>query len=342
MIFITDIIKKPADEGSKVAVCNLIYNFQKKYSCEIVTVGCNLELPFVVKNFQLNKLLFKLVFYRYIAHLDSDRVVYIPSQSITSATFIRAKLIGFLASKKVSILSLQPVKYTWFVKIIWPVIRPEHVLTQSSRSGKILKSLGVKTSLLPLGVADKKFYPCDSHNKKKLRRKHSLPGAGRILLHVGHIKRSRNIEWLIEIKRKLPCVTILVIGSTTTVQDIELRVTMEEAGVIIMREFLPEIEEIYQLADYYVFPVLKYDAAIETPLSVLEAMATNLPILTTPFGSLPEAFQEDEHFKFVYSPKDIVAALKKGFSNKCNNREKIRPFTWNTIADKLHEMIQNL
>jgi len=110
MIFITDIIRKPLDEGGKVGAFNLIYNFQKKYPCEIVTVNCNLELPFATKDFRLNKLLFGKAFYEYIKVLASDRILYIPSQSITLATFVRAKLLACITSKQVSILSLQPVK----------------------------------------------------------------------------------------------------------------------------------------------------------------------------------------------------------------------------------------
>lgn len=339
MIFITDIIKKPLDEGAKVGAFNLIYNFQKKYPCEIVTVNCDLELPFATKNFRLNKLLFSKAFYEYIKVLPSDRILYIPSQSITLATFVRAKLLGYFTSKQVNVLSLQPVKYSCFAKVIWPVIRPVHILTQSSHSAKRLESVGVKASILPLGVDDKKFYPCDNRKKAELKKKYSLHADGGVLLHIGHIKRSRNIEWLIEVKRRLPDVTILVVGSTTTVQDEEFRILIEKEELIVMREFISSIEEIYQLADWYVFPVLKNNAAIETPLSVLEAMATNLPVLTTCFGSLQDTFCPNEYFKFVNSPNDIVIALKEGFSGNCNNREKIRPFTWDAIADKLHEMI---
>jgi len=339
MIIITDIIKFPFDEGAKVGAFNLIYNFQKKYPCEIVTVNCNLELPFATKNFRLNKLLFSKTFYEYIKVLAGDRILYIPSQSITPATFVRAKLLGYMTSKQVGILSLQPVEYSCFVKVILPIIRPAHILAQSSHSAKRLSSIGVKASILPLGVDDKKFYPCDDKKKKELRTKYSIDLDNKILLHVGHIKRSRNIEWLIEVKRRLPDVTILVVGSTTTVQDEAFRILIEKEGLIVMREYISNIEEIYQLADWYVFPVLKNDAAIETPLSVLEAMATNLPVLTTRFGSLPDTFCQDELFRFINSPEDIVIALKEGFSGNCNNREKIRPFTWDAIADKLYEMI---
>jgi len=298
-----------------------------------------MELPFATKNFHLNKLLFSKAFYEYIKMFPSERILYIPSQSITSATFVRAKLLECMTSKQVSILSLQPVKYSCFEKVIWPVIRPVHILAQSSHSAKRLTSIGVRTSILPLGVDDKKFYPSENRKKAELRKKYSLDTGAEILLHVGHIKRSRNIEWLIEVKRRLPDVTILVVGSTTTVQDEEFRILMEKGGLIVMREYISNIEEMYQLSDWYVFPVLKNNSAIETPLSVLEAMSTNLPVLTTSFGSLPDTFHQDEHFRFINSPEDIVIALKEGFSGNCNNREKIRPFTWETIADRLHEMI---
>jgi glycosyltransferase involved in cell wall biosynthesis len=202
-----------------------------------------------------------------------------------------------------------------------------------------LESLGVKTHTLPLGVDNKRYCPCGNHEQSDLRSKYSLPASGTVLLHVGHIKRTRNIEWLIEVKRKLPDMSILVVGSTTTIQDEGFRVLIEKEGLIVRREYIPKIEELYQLADCYVFPVLKYNAAIETPLSVLEAMATNLPILTTRFGSLPDTFHENDHFKFINGPDDIVEALRNGFPEHCNNREKIYPFTWEAIADRLHQLV---
>ena len=114
---------------------------------------------------------------------------------------------------------------------------------------------------------------------------------------------------------------------------------MEKEGLIVVHKYIPSIEEMYQLADWYVFPVLKNDAAIETPLSVLEAMSTNLPVLTTRFGSLPDTFHEDKHFKFVSDPNDNVETLRNGFPDNCKNREKINPFTWEAVADCLHELV---
>lgn len=339
MIIVTDILKFPIDEGAKVASLNLIQSYKKKYPCEIITINSNGKLPFDYDNFRLNKLLFNKTFYNNIRFSQHNKILYIPSQSITPATFVRAKLLRFYTGKEVNILSLQPVKYSLLTKITVSAIRPASIITQSSTLAKQLEAMGIKTSNLPLGVNDKKFCECDHDKKNGLRKKYSFDLDNKILLHVGHIKRSRNIEWLIDVKKRLPDMTILVVGSTTTFQDNEFRALMEKAGLIVMREYIANISEVYQLADYYVFPVQKYDAAIETPLSVLEAMATNLPILTTRFGSLPDTFAEDERFRFVDNPADIVAMLKNGFPDHCDNREKTRPYTWDTIADRLHEMV---
>lgn len=339
MNIITDILKSPFDEGAKIAALNLIQAYNKKYPCKICTINCNCKLPFVVNNFRLNKLLIDNRFYRHVKGTSHKKILYVPHSSITPATFVRAKLIRFYTGKEVNILSLQPVKYSFPAKIIVSAIRPARVLTQSFDLAKQLEEMGIKTSVLPLGVNDKKFRDCDNAKKTKLREKYSLDPDGKILIHVGHIKRARNIEWLMEVKKYLPKVNILVVGSTTTVHEEDLRRLLEKKGIIVLREYIPSIEEMYQLADWYVFPVLRNDAAIETPLSVLEAMSANLPVLTTRFGSLPDTFRQDDHFKFVNGPNDIVEALRNGFPDNCKNREKINPFTWEAVADRLHELV---
>jgi len=339
MLIVTDILKSPFDEGAKVAAFNLIENVDKNFQCDIITINNNCELPFDFNNFRLNKVLFDKIFYDKIKFSKHNKVLYIPHSSITLATFVRAALLRLFTSKKICVLSLQPVKYGLLTKMAISAIRPLNVITQSSALAKQLEVMGIKTSILPLGVDDEKFCECDHNKKIGLRKKYSIDLDNKILLHVGHIKRSRNIEWLIEVKRRLPDVTILVVGSTTTVQDNEFRGLIEKSGLTVMREYIPNISEVYQLADYYVFPVQKYNAAIETPLSVLEAMATNLPVLTTRFGSLPDTFKEDEHFRFIDSPEDIVGVLKNGFPAHPNNREKARPYAWDAVADRLHEIL---
>ena len=339
MIIVTNILNHPFDEGSKVSVFSIIQSYKKKHTCEIIDVNGNCELPFKVIKFRLNKLLFNYKFYGHVKYASGKNVLYIPNSSITPATFVRAKLLNIFTSKNISILSLQPIAYNIFNRFMISMIRPKKVITQSLRLANQLEGMGIKTSILPLGVDDKKFHERDCNKIKELRKKYSINLDQKIILHVGHIKKNRNIKWFVKVKKCLPNINILIIGSTSTYQEKAIRCTLEGMGIIVIRDYIPLIEEIYQLADYYAFPVQNRKAAIETPLSVLEAMATNLPILTTRFGSLNETFKEDKYFRYINSPEDIIAAIKKGFPDKCNNREKIRPFTWEKIADKLHELI---
>ena len=57
-------------------------------------------------------------------------------------------------------------------------------------------------------------------------------------------------------------------------------------------EYITHLEEIYALSDCYVFPTTDRRYCVEMPLSVLEAMSCNLPMLTTRFGALPGVFEE--------------------------------------------------
>jgi glycosyltransferase involved in cell wall biosynthesis len=144
----------------------------------------------------------------------------------------------------------------------------------------------------------------------------------------------------LQMKEKLPTIEVIIAGSTYNQDDKELYKRLVDEGIRIFSEYIPRMEDIYNLADFYIFPVLREDGAIETPLSVLEAMACNLPVITTRFGSLPDTFKEDEYFHYVHSSEEIVAIIKNMKKGNCNNREKIKPYTWKQIARQLVDIIE--
>ena len=196
-----------------------------------------------------------------------------------------------------------------------------------------LERMNIQADILPIGIDVERYRPPE--DKRRLREKYGIEAERRVLLHVGHIRESRNIEWMLEIATALPEIQIILVGSTSTKRDDALSRRLEQARILVFKDYLASIEEVYQLADVYCFPVILADAAMETPLSILEAMATNLPIVTTAFGRLPEQFSEDDYFRYIASPRDIVESLADGFGENCNNREKIKPYTWKATADRL-------
>jgi glycosyltransferase involved in cell wall biosynthesis len=100
------------------------------------------------------------------------------------------------------------------------------------------------------------------------------------------------------------------------------------------------IEDIYNISNCYVFPTVNRKACIETPLSVLEAMACNLPVISTRFGALSEMFEAGGGLHFVSRQEDILGVLRsvRDSVEKATTREKVKVYSWEEVVRKL-EMI---
>ena len=68
---------------------------------------------------------------------------------------------------------------------------------------------------------------------------------------------------------------------------------LQKEGIIVYDHFIESIEEIYQLSDTYVFPVVDENASIGMPLSILEARACGIPVVSTDYGSVNYFFGDD-------------------------------------------------
>lgn len=339
MVILTDILKNPIDEGAKVATLNLLKHLKRLSHSHIIAVNSDTDLLFIDDFITLNKFLFNLSFYSKIKKHYYRKVLYIPEASITFYSCIRAKLLQLFTGKDIYILSFQPRRYNALSRFIVKIIKPQSIITQSKDTFRYLSDMGITTHILPLGVDDIKYSEFDVSRKNDLRKKYAIQQDKTVLLHVGHIQQSRNLEWLVDVKIKCPDIEVIIVGSTYRLADESLYTKLTNAGIRVFSDYIKNMEDIYNLADYYVFPVKRDDGAIGTPLSVLEALACNLPVITTRFGSLPDVFIEDECFYYVDSIGEVIAILKNIEVRSCNNRKKIELFTWEHIAHQLVEII---
>jgi glycosyltransferase involved in cell wall biosynthesis len=143
--------------------------------------------------------------------------------------------------------------------------------------------------LIPMGVDMEKFKPIREIDKKKrLRKKYGIPLESYSLLHIGHLKIDRNIEFLRTLQNKDTQV-IFAISTSTRKHDAnqdQIKEDLISSGMILIDKYIENIEELYQLSDCYIFPVENPMAAISLPLSILEANACRIPVVTTPFQGI--------------------------------------------------------
>lgn len=344
MIVIADNLQRPFDEGAKIAAKNIIKCFKRhqKRSTYVISLNSNDILSMVDVSFFANKLLLNCNLICCINNQSSKKILYIPSGSASVFSCIRSFLLKLFSGKYVYLLALQPRQYGLISRFLMRYMHPEIIITQSKQSSCYFnEKLNIKSISLPLGVDTGRYYAFDPARKKSTRSTFGISNEKTVLLHVGHIQQSRNLGWLIDVKKEHPEFEIIVVGSTFNARDDKaLYAAFLIEDIKIFREYIPNMAEIYNLADFYVFPVLRQDGAIETPLSVLEAMACNLPVITTRFGSLPDTFKPDKDFFYIDSGEEISNIVTSRTKKTCSNRAKIAPFTWECIAQKIVKVVE--
>ena len=123
----------------------------------------------------------------------------------------------------------------------------------------------------------------------------------------------------------------------------ELVKELQGAGCLVWIKHFDRIEEIYHISDCYVFPTLEPKACIETPLSVLEAMACNLPVVTTRFGALTRAFKEGDGFAFVDDVAGIPGAIDRvRQSGTVRTRAMVLPYSNEEMARQLIDIYKKV
>jgi glycosyltransferase involved in cell wall biosynthesis len=76
----------------------------------------------------------------------------------------------------------------------------------------------------------------------------------------------------------------------------------------------------------------------------MEAMACNLPVVSTRFGALPRVFPEGGGLFFVDKPEDIPRYVEElgSSSVEIKTREKVLPYSWESIVDRLERIYEGL
>jgi len=336
----TEQLAPPYDEGYK----NFTYHLFRESASrgEVLRMGRG-DSEVIDVQVRANRLLLSRSLRRALRDFRPDAVIYVPVSSATAVSLVRAGVLKYYAGNApVAVIGLQPRRYS---RLLRPILRagaPDVIYVQSEAARKGLEVLGLKAAVIHAGVDSERFRPVTPSEKARLREKYGIASEEFVVLHVGHIKERRNLRVLADFA-SIRGLQVVVVGSTSTLRDSDLASWLVKSGVHILDGYLEHVEEVYQLSDLYVFPVVESVAAIGLPLSVLEAMACNLPVVTTPFGGLSDCFQEGGGLYFVEDSTELVGKVELARrSGEASTRAKVEPFTWRAVAERFFSEIEEL
>lgn len=312
VLLVTETLDPPYDEGIKKTAFNLYANLKERYDLKVLS-----RVSFVDDNICIvntNALFISGSVKNQINVFKPDVILYFPFASSTFASYLRLRILAFYAKKaRIIFLALQPKKLKVWQEYLVRMIRPNYALTPSPALKLFWDKMSVKNDLLPLLTDLNTFKPLsENRTKQELRKKYNLPLDSFIISHMGHLNEGRNLQSLIPLERA--GYQVLVVGSSSTPKDslgpVSIKDELLKEGIIVLDGYIENIEEVYQLSDIYIFPVIAKTGSIGMPLSIMEARACSIPVITTDFGSLKHYLGDDNQSIVYTEPSGFLKAVQ--------------------------------
>jgi glycosyltransferase involved in cell wall biosynthesis len=263
-------------------------------------------------------------------------VVYLSRSSVTLTALARSRMLKWIGGgARVVMIGLQPRHLRWPGRIASRALWPDLLLVSTDEEIRGVRSLGGKADRMVTGVDLDRFRPAQPGEKAALREKWGIPPDAQVVLHVGHLTDGRNLDALLPLAAQ-PGMTVVVVASSQRLGGSDgLEQRLRGHGIVLITGFLADIDEVYRLADCYVFPTTSTDFAIALPLSILEAMASDLPVAAMRFGALPERFGNAEGVRLVDGPAELIDAVHDLVRHPQSTRRLSEGYSWATVAEQV-------
>jgi glycosyltransferase involved in cell wall biosynthesis len=196
---------------------------------------------------------------------------------------------------------------------------------------KSLEDLRINTGFIMPGYDPRLFKPSDVGRKKTVRVRYGIPLDRFVVLHVGHVRERANMQAFLRYRDWGSDIQPVV--KAAFIEPV-WRDHLRQAGVIVIEEYTDEIDEIYQAADLYLFPAAAREGGLEFPLSVIEACACNLPVLTARSGALPEVLDAGGGLEWYSGVSEIPGKIDSLRSGVTATRQKVEDLSWERIFDR--------
>jgi glycosyltransferase involved in cell wall biosynthesis len=263
-------------------------------------------------------------------------VVYISRSSVTLSALMRSRLLKWMGGgTRVVMIALQPRRLGWPGRLLCRLLWPDLLLVSTDEERRGIQGLGATVERMVTGVDLDRFRPARPGEKAMLRQKWGISIETRVVLHVGHLTEGRNLESLLPLASQSELTVVVVTSSQRERASSRLEQVLRANGVVLIQGFLADIDEIYRLADCYIFPTTSTDYAIAMPLSVLEAMASDLPVAAMRFGALPERFGNADGVLLVDTAAELVDAVAELLHDPRSTRRLSEGYSWANVAEQV-------
>lgn len=336
MIILSNCLTDTADEGTrKVATSMVRVLKQKKPDTTVITYGSRCSLSDV--HLKVNKLLLNRELLRLVSSKKED-ILYIPSPAKSLPLAIRLFVLSKAAKKRLFVVLTMPFAVKPLSKKLMQASKARLLTLCEETKQYYAQVLGGSVRRLCAGVDTQRFCPVSREEKEALRRQYGLPMEKPIVLHVGHLKKGRNVAQLLNLSEKFHGV-LVVSPHTADEQDAQLKAQLlEKRNITLLSDYIPQIEQIYQLSDVYLFPVVQEESCIDSPLSAIEAAACGIPVVTTDFGEMKCLLDQEGFYKIrSFAPEQLSGVLEQAIAEKINPRPAVLAYDWQNAVGALLE-----
>lgn len=235
------------------------------------------------------------------------------------------------------------------------------ITTWSKRLKSYLLSVGLSSEIevVPPGVDTKKFQPKSAAEIVDHRKQLGFDTDDFVILYFGPMSRFRGVDTILSAMQKIceniPSAKLLLLDrqvedSTGKTRTIE-RITKANQAIRIVRGIQTSEQLIHYLsmARVVVLP-FRFWPHIEYPLTILEAMSMEKPVITTLTGTIPEIVRNDDTGILVPpgEPNGVVTAITRLSRNEdlCvqmgkRAREYVENFhDWDIIVERTRDIFR--
>lgn len=199
-----------------------------------------------------------------------------------------------------------------YTDVLITINKEDYERAKTFKAGRVCYVPGV-------GIDLKKFATSDELHKEKrswLCKEFDIPEDAMILLSVGEVNKNKNHRVVIEALGKLKRKDIYyVICGRGPLRDayVSLAEQLNIGKQVILTGYRTDVADFYKAADVFVFPSFREGL----PVSVMEAMASGLPIIATSIRGSSDIVKESINGKLL-KPDDVdgFANVIETFRNK--------------------------